>query len=79
MRGKPTFRNCVVYPEAIPQYNVGYGRFKDLLTQIEQQAPGLFLAGHYREGISLSDCIVSGMNVVERVEKTLKSGQPVRT
>ena len=79
VRGQPTFRHTIVYPQAIPQYNVGYGRYKELMSKIEQDAPGLFLAGHYREGISLSDCIVSGMSVVERVENMLKSGQAVRT
>jgi oxygen-dependent protoporphyrinogen oxidase len=77
-RGKPVFRHCVVYPRAIPQYNVGYGRFKELIADIEARAPGLFLAGHFRDGISLSDSIVAGCGVVERVEKLLTSGQPVR-
>lgn len=78
VRGRPTFQHCVVYPKAIPQYNVGYGRFKDLMTEVEAHAPGLFLAGHYRDGISLSDSIVSGINVADRVENTLKSGQASR-
>ncbi len=69
VRGQPTFQHCVLYPQAIPQYNVGYGRFKDLMTRIEAQAPGFFLAGHYRDGVSLSDSIGSGINVVERVER----------
>lgn len=68
VRGQPTFQHVVSYPKAIPQYNVGYGRFKDLLTKMEADAPGLFLAGHYRDGVSLSDSIVSGINVAERVE-----------
>lgn len=67
VKGKPTFQHSVYYPKAIPQYNVGYGRYRDLMNQIEQTAPGLFLAGHYRDGVSLSDSIVSGCNVVERV------------
>ena len=50
-----------------PQYNVGYGRYRELMADLERQAPGLFLAGHYRDGISLSDSIVSGCNVAERV------------
>ena len=78
VRGKPTFQHCVVYPRAIPQYNVGYGRFKDLMTEVEANAPGFFLAGHYRDGVSLSDSIVSGINVAERVEKALTSGQATR-
>ena len=67
VRGQPTFQHVVVYPKAIPQYNVGYGRYKDLMTKIEADAPGLFLAGHFRDGVSLSDSIVSGINVAERV------------
>lgn len=71
VRGQPTFRHIVVYPRAIPQYNVGYGRFKDLMTKLEADAPGFFLAGHYRDGVSLSDSIVSGINVSERVSAAL--------
>ena len=67
MNGEPTFKHCVFYPRAIPQYNVGYGRHRDRMTDIEARAPGLFLAGHYRDGVSLSDSIVSGCNVAERV------------
>ena len=78
VKGKPTFKHCVYYPRAIPQYNVGYGRFKDLMNEVEQTVPGFFLAGHYREGISLSDSIVSGINVADRIEKHLLSRQPVR-
>ena len=72
VRGKPTFQHCVVYPRAIPQYNVGYGRFKQLMADAEATAPGLFLAGHYRDGVSLSDSIVSGINVADRVATFLK-------
>jgi hypothetical protein len=34
--------------------------------------PGLFLAGHYRDGISISDSILSGCNVADRVEEHLR-------
>jgi oxygen-dependent protoporphyrinogen oxidase len=71
VRGQPTFQHVVVYPRAIPQYNIGYGRFKDLMTKIEADAPGFFLAGHYRDGVSLSDSIVSGVNVSDRVAAAL--------
>jgi len=81
VKGRPTFQNCVFYPRAIPQYNVGYGRFRSLMNEAETKAPGLFLAGHYRDGISLSDSILSGCNVVERVETFLRANasqaQPV--
>ena len=70
--GKTTFEHCVLYPKAIPQYNVGYGRYRGLMNEIENKATGLFFAGHYRDGVSLGDTIVSGVNIVERVEKHLK-------
>jgi oxygen-dependent protoporphyrinogen oxidase len=72
VRGKPVFQHTTVYPRAIPQYNVGYGRYRDLMTEAEKKAPGLFLAGHYRDGVSLSDSIVSGRNVAERVAAVLQ-------
>ena len=69
VRGRPVFVQRAFYPHAIPQYNVGYGRFKELMNDVEKQSPGLFLAGHFRDGVSLSDSIVSGCNVSERVER----------
>jgi protoporphyrinogen/coproporphyrinogen III oxidase len=73
VKGKPTFQHSVFYPKAIPQYNVGYGRYRELMTDIEHRAPGLFFAGHYRDGISLSDTIVSGCTVADRVGEFLGS------
>jgi oxygen-dependent protoporphyrinogen oxidase len=69
--GEPTFKHHVTFPKAIPQYNIGYARFKKLMSAAEVNAPGLFFAGHYREGISVSDCIVSGQEAAERVAKYL--------
>ena len=69
VRGAPLFAHSTVYPRAIPQYNVGYGRFKDALTELERNAPGFLVAGHFRDGVSLSDCIVAGVNIAERVGK----------
>jgi oxygen-dependent protoporphyrinogen oxidase len=71
VHGKPVFQHTALYPRAIPQYNLGYGRYREGMDAIEKQAAGLFLAGHYREGVSLGDSIVSSCNVVERAEKFL--------
>ncbi len=72
MKDKPVFQHVVLYPKAIPQYNVGFGKFKDLMSEIENKAARLFFAGHFRDGISLGDSIVSGCNIIERVEQSLK-------
>ena len=72
VRGRPVFQHHRFWQHAIPQYNVGYGKFRDLMTEIELKAPGLFFAGHYRDGISVGDSIVSGSNVAARVGDFLK-------
>jgi oxygen-dependent protoporphyrinogen oxidase len=71
--GKPTFQHCVYYQRAIPQYEVGYGRYKEAMSRLETDAPGFFMAGHYRNGISLSDSLVSGFDVTDRIELFLKA------
>jgi len=73
VKGGPVFTHMAAYPRAIPQYNVGYGKYRDLLTDIENKNPNLFFAGHYRDGVSLGDSIVSGVNIAERVGNFLKS------
>jgi len=73
VKGRPTFQHSVFYPRAIPQYNLGYGRYRELMADIEGKAPGLFFAGHYRDGISLSDTIVSACKVADRAGEFLKA------
>jgi oxygen-dependent protoporphyrinogen oxidase len=70
VKGQPVFTHTKTWPKAIPQYNVGYGKYRELLTEMEAQNPNLFFAGHYRDGVSLGDSIVSGVNIAERVGKT---------
>jgi oxygen-dependent protoporphyrinogen oxidase len=69
VKRQPTFVHTAFWPKAIPQYNVGYGKYRELLTDIEAKTPNLFFAGHYRDGVSLGDSIVSGVNIAERVAK----------
>jgi oxygen-dependent protoporphyrinogen oxidase len=78
IKGKPTFQSIACYPQAIPQYNIGYGRYRELMTEIETRTQTLFFAGHYRDGISLGDSIVSGFKVVDRVVKMLDSVHALR-
>ena len=70
VKGQPVFTHTKTWPRAIPQYNVGYGKYRALLTEIEGNTPNLFFAGHYRDGVSLGDSIVSGVNIAERLGNT---------
>ena len=42
VRGKPTFQHTVYWPRAIPQYSMGYGRFRELMADLEGKLPGCF-------------------------------------
>jgi protoporphyrinogen/coproporphyrinogen III oxidase len=75
VRGEPTFENYCLFRQAIPQYEVGYGRLKDLMNTIEAGAPGVFLAGHYRDGIALGDSILSGDAVAGRIATFLQASK----
>lgn len=70
--GKPVFVHTCVYERAIPQYNIGYGRFLELMDEAERSAPGLFLAGHFRNGVSLSDSIHAGLSAGEKIAEFVK-------
>jgi oxygen-dependent protoporphyrinogen oxidase len=65
--GEPTFRAFQLWPRAIPQYDLTYGRFKDIMDEVERRNPGFALAGAYREGVALGDAIASGEEAAERV------------
>ncbi len=71
VKGQPVFAHTKTWPKAIPQYNIGYGKYRDLLKELEAQNSNLVFAGHYRDGVSLGDSIVSGANIAERVKQLL--------
>lgn len=67
VRGEPAFAWPARWPQAIPQYEPGYGRVIALLDRLEQEHPGLHFAGNYRQGISVGDAMASGAAAAERV------------
>jgi oxygen-dependent protoporphyrinogen oxidase len=65
--GEPTFRAFRLWPKAIPQYDLTYGRFRDIMDEAEQRNPGLALAGSYRDGVAVGEAIASGEAAAARV------------
>ena len=61
--GDPAFVRIQRWPRAIPQYNVGFDRFKQACAEIERDAPGLLIGGNCRDGISLANCVESGFRL----------------
>lgn len=65
--GSPMFTDFCCWPEAIPQYELGYGRYLEPVRRLEAAAPGLAFAGSWRDGVAVGDTILSGLRAAERV------------
>ena len=71
LEGKPVFTHHNFWKRAIPQYQMDYDHYLSLMESIENQHPGIFLCGNYRKGVSVPDCILSGMKTAKKVESFL--------
>jgi oxygen-dependent protoporphyrinogen oxidase len=67
--GEPTFVHHKHWEKAIPQYTLGYDQQLAKMKQIEQNYPGLKLAGNYRTGISVTACIEAALIEGARSQK----------
>ncbi|NPA33287.1 MAG: protoporphyrinogen oxidase [Aquificae bacterium] len=61
------------HKRAIPQYNLGHGRFLELSRELEEEHPGLFLAGNWLGGISAPDRIRASRKTAKRVDDFLQA------
>ncbi len=71
IQGTPVFHRVTRWPEAIPQYEAGHDRFLAACEAAEKQCPGLHLAGNYRGGISLPDCLMQGLALGAKLSQGL--------
>ena len=67
--GSPSFRHQTSWPRAIPQYSLDYQHKLDTLSTCEQSCPGLHLAGNYRGGISVVDCMLNGLDLGKQLSQ----------
>jgi oxygen-dependent protoporphyrinogen oxidase len=74
VRGEPTFRTFHLWPKAIPQYALSYGRFKEIMDDAERRSPGLALTGSYREGVALGDVIGAASQAADRIAAHVGAG-----
>jgi oxygen-dependent protoporphyrinogen oxidase len=75
VRGEPTFRVFHLWPKAIPQYTLSYGRFKEIMDEAERRNPGLGLTGSYREGVAVGEVIGAADQVAERIAAQVGAGE----
>jgi oxygen-dependent protoporphyrinogen oxidase len=65
--GTPTYVQHIFWEKAVPQYALGYGSLQEVMTQLESQYPGFFMAGNYRQGIAVGEALASGYAAAERI------------
>ena len=70
LRGAPVLTRVHRWPRAIPQYTLNYQRYRDAIAAVERAAPGLFIGGNARDGISLANCIESGRRLATEIAAT---------
>jgi len=67
VRGEPVISTIRRWPRAIPQYELGHGRFLDLAREIESALPGLRIGGNFLQGVSVPDCIRNATALAEEI------------
>jgi oxygen-dependent protoporphyrinogen oxidase len=70
--GEPTFFKHIALSHSLPQYNVGYSRVLDCLERMEAGLPGFFMAGNYRQGVSVRAALLSGYETAGRLLASLE-------
>ncbi len=69
--GEPVYTTKKFWPKAIPQYNLGYVEHERYFDEFEKEHPGIIIAGNFRGGISVGDCIRNSESVVNKVKSLL--------
>ena len=67
LKGKYRFKEHVFWPNAIPGYHIGYGDVLKQFDAMERENSGLHLAGNFRNGISVPDCIKNGIALAKQI------------
>ncbi|MEC8917430.1 MAG: protoporphyrinogen oxidase [Pseudomonadota bacterium] len=67
IRGEPVWQKVTRWPQAIPQYEVGHLAQIEALDDALRAHPGLHLAGNWRGGIAVGDCLENGRLLGERL------------
>jgi oxygen-dependent protoporphyrinogen oxidase len=72
VREAPHFYSVTSYEKAIPQYTRGHSERLEKLTAMEKKYSGLYFAGNYRAGISVSDVVQHAMEMALQLQKSAR-------
>ncbi len=70
--GDPVFYHHHYWPATIPQYEVGYDQYLSVIDQLEKKQSGLFIDGNFRHGVSVPNCITSGLATAQSIIKQIE-------
>ena len=62
-----------IWPKAIPQYEINYPHWRQLIAEQCAKTPGLYLCANYLDGVSFNDCVNNAKSLA-----SLLSAQYVR-
>lgn len=60
------------WQQAIPQYVMGHRQLSERIDAAEIEAPGLFVGGNFRGGISLGDCVTRSEELSGQIARFLQ-------
>ena len=78
LRGAPALERVHQWTRSIPQYQLGYDAVIDRIEALEQSWPGWFMAGNYRNGVSVGEAATSGAEAAGRCAAHLGLTAPAR-
>lgn len=68
----PIVLGVATWNKAIPQYERGHDEIIDIVDRaVASKAPGLFLGGNFKEGISVPDCVKNGAMAADKISSYL--------
>jgi oxygen-dependent protoporphyrinogen oxidase len=68
-RGMPVLAAVRRWPRAIPQYELGHGRFVERAAEIERDLPGLRVGGNFLRGVSVADCVKNATALADELRQ----------
>ncbi len=74
-RGAPSYQRIIRWPRSIPQYGFKHDQVLAALQAAERAWPGLALAGSYRGGVSVTQCLENGrLAATQALNQSLSAG-----
>jgi protoporphyrinogen/coproporphyrinogen III oxidase len=73
----PVFSRVKLWSHGIPQYTEEFDAVEHQMRNVEILAPGLVMAGNYRDGVGLPDAILSGLQAADRALESIARASAV--